>query len=162
MPEPTDPDLFDAAGLVLEEHRLKSKPISQPKRPRKPKPPTPAEHAAVVRLEGARRSRSPESPAQRAPTPVAGSTAQVHAFPPYRNTRLVAALLERFQALLKQHEREKAKILFERTHLTPMRAQLIKLGLSPVMIENEVYALKAAVRDLGWRHYAERTGRIGA
>lgn len=97
MPKPPDPDLFDAAGLELEEGLLKSEETSGPKRPRKPKPPTPAERAAAVRLEGGRRSRAPSSLGQRSRigTPRDLSPAPVLAFPLTHNASMLAEVIER-------------------------------------------------------------------
>jgi len=97
MPEPEPPDLFAAAGLVLEEGLPKSGDTSQPKRPRKPKPPTPAERAAAVRLEGGRRSRPPASLGQRSRigTPRDFRPAPVLAFPLVRNATVLEETISR-------------------------------------------------------------------
>ncbi|APT31390.1 hypothetical protein MCBMB27_02099 [Methylobacterium phyllosphaerae] len=97
MPKPPDPDLFAAAGLMLEEHARKTARISRPKRPRKPKPPTPAERAAAVRLEGGRRSRAPASLGQRSRvgTPRDLSPAPVLSFPLVRNATVLAEVIKR-------------------------------------------------------------------
>ncbi|MCJ2016945.1 hypothetical protein MKK84_05815, partial [Methylobacterium sp. E-065] len=64
MPDPDLPDLpdlFAAAGLVLDAEPAPAK----PKRASRPGKPTPAQLAAAVRLEGGRRLRAPQSIGQR-------------------------------------------------------------------------------------------------
>ena len=97
MPKPPDPDLFDAAGLELEEGVPKIGETPQPRRPRKPKPPKPAERAAAARLEGGRRSRAPSSLGQRSRVglPRDLSPAPVLAFPLTKNAAVLAEVIER-------------------------------------------------------------------
>jgi hypothetical protein len=53
--------------------------------------------------------------------------------------------------MLRQYDRERATRAFDKKYLDPIRAKLSKLGMPPVLIEQEVYGLKAAIRDLSWR-----------
>ncbi len=96
MYEPTLPDLFAAAGLVLEEADRKSAGSPRPKRPQKPNKPTPAQRAAADRLMGGRRLRTPQSHGQRTRVgqPRDLSPVPVLAFPLARNARVVAEVIE--------------------------------------------------------------------
>lgn len=93
MPEPDPPDLFAAAGLVLDAEPLRT----PPKRQRKPTKSTPAELAAADRLKGVRRLRAPQAPGQRTRVgePRDLATAPVLAFPLSRNASVLSATVDR-------------------------------------------------------------------
>lgn len=145
MPKPPDPDLFNAAGLVLEEGVSKFGDTPQPKRPRKPKPPTPAERAAAARLEGGRRSRAPSSLGQRSRVGQARdlSPAPVLAFPLARNAKVLS---ETVQSL--PHFYDDA---FEKKWSKVGRSverRLIKRGLKPVDALSCAHELLDAALDV--------------
>ena len=150
MPNPVPPDLFTAAGLVLEDNPdldtgLKSKLSARPKRPRKPKPPTPAERAATVRLEGGRRPRPPQAPGQRTrvgqprvlgPTPVL-------AFPLARNMNVLSETVESLPHFYDDaFERKWAKVGRN------VERRLISRGLSPADALNCAHELLDAALDV--------------
>ncbi|MFB0490065.1 hypothetical protein ABIE45_002651 [Methylobacterium sp. OAE515] len=145
MPEPDPPNLFDAAGLVLEEHRLKSEPISRRKRPRKPKPPTPAERAAAARLEGGRRSRAPSSLGQRSrvSTPRDLSSAPVLAFPLSRNASVLSATVESLPHFY-DDAFEKKWVKIGRN----VERRLIRRGITPADALNCAHELLDAALDV--------------
>lgn len=79
-------DLFDAAGTPL--------PPVPPKKPPKARKPTPAERAASGRLEGARRSRTPQRH-RVGPARDLKATAPVLPFPFSKNRKVLAAITAR-------------------------------------------------------------------
>lgn len=93
MPDPDPPDLFAAAGIVLDGEPAPT----PPKRQKRARKPTPAQLAAAVRLGGGRRLRAPQSPGHRTRVgePRDLAPASVLAFPLHRNPVLVAEVIER-------------------------------------------------------------------
>ena len=145
MPEPVPPDLFAAAGLVLEEGLPKSGDTSQPKRPRKPKLPSPAERAAAVRLEGGRRLRAPQSLGQRSRVGQARdiSPAPVLAFPLARNAKVLSDTVRSLPHFYDDtFEKRWAKVGRN------VERRLVKRGLSPADALNCAHELLDAALDV--------------
>lgn len=145
MPKPPDPDLFAAAGVVLEEGLSKSGETSRPKRPRKTKPPTPAERAAAVRLEGGRRSRALASLGQRSRVgaPRDLSPHKVLPFPLSRNVEVLSATVERLPYFY-DDTFEKKLVKFGRN----VERRLVKRGLLPADALNSAHELLDAALDV--------------
>jgi hypothetical protein len=93
MADPDPPDLFAAAGIILDGEPART----PPKRQKRARKLTPAEKAAAVRLEAGRRLWGPQSPGMRTRVgePRDLAPAQVLAFPLHRNPVLVAKVIER-------------------------------------------------------------------
>lgn len=122
MHDDTPPDLFTAAGIVLDAEPVRP----TPKRTRKTRTLTAAERAADVRREGARRLRAPQSPERhtRVGLPRKFASALVLAFPLTRNAGVLAEVIQR----LPSGDGEKLDDAYAQEALR-LEKQLVRQGL---------------------------------
>lgn len=91
-------------------------------------------------------------------TPAETRQARVYAFPPARNARTVERLLGRYLDLWRAHGYADAVRIFEVRHANPIRRRLTSAGVPAQTVEQEIGALKVAMRVLYGRQTAARQG----
>ncbi|MCJ2083222.1 DUF6074 family protein [Methylobacterium sp. J-090] len=99
-----------------------------------------------------RHNRGPERVAPGADplSPSATGSALVLPFPPSRDTRLIADLVQAFLNLRQRHGRRCRSLLIAR-RFKPIAGQLRKMGVPAASVEHELAQLEAAVARSVWR-----------
>ena len=88
-------------------------------------------------------------------------TAEVIAFPPHRDQKLVAKLIDRYLGLVKRHG-DKAYIVFRDWHESPIIARLMRYGMTLEEARAEIGRVHHAMAALSLRRKAEReTAQVG-
>ena len=104
--------------------------------------------AAGVPLEASPAPPKPKGPAPKARQPVEhrpiARTAEVFAFPPARNVKVVADLTDRFVSLRRRYGRDCLR-LWKSKYEAPMAHRLKAAGVPPRAVKNEMRLLQEAM-----------------